>query len=199
MAYIQSTGINVFPTTKRDQASSGDTYSQYFTEYNITNVINRLINTDAFVITNQNSTNINGQNLGSYANLEFNIGGYYFNIKNENLKEIVEGSGISDSSPYFVVKAAINTSDYGVKTLIPLNTSGEPTNAMDSLDLNSQFQGLYFYSSSSYVNTSTQNSNGNTIYTLTLLQRLSSENYVIPRESKVKFKTPILTIDDGEL
>ena len=196
MSYIASNSIHVFPTSKRSD-SAGDTYSRYFTEYAITNIINRLVNEDSFVITQSNSNA--SFNISALANLEFNIGGYYFNINDQALDGLPDLAGISSSNPYLVATAAIDTDAYGCRSLISVSSDGTPTNAMDSLDdESSNFQGINFTSSATYVRSSETNGNITT-YKLTLLHLESNGNYTIPLDSKVRFRTPTLTIDDGEL
>lgn len=72
MANLNTADVRVFPTSKRVGA---DPAAKYTTEYNLTNLVNRLTNREAFVITN----NVNpGTNIIS--NFQFNILGYYFTV-----------------------------------------------------------------------------------------------------------------------
>lgn len=67
MAYINANDIRVFPSTRRVHTQ---TDARLMTERSISGLINQLINTDGFVIT---------ENFDASAPFEFNIFGYYFN------------------------------------------------------------------------------------------------------------------------
>ncbi|MBO7697146.1 MAG: hypothetical protein J6Y28_04610 [Acholeplasmatales bacterium] len=71
--YIASSNVNVFPSTRR-------TYAQEFsarlmTESAISRIINNLVEVDGFVISNNAPTTADDL-------FEFNIYGYYFQVKN---------------------------------------------------------------------------------------------------------------------
>ena len=69
MAYVQSSNINVFPSTRRTYHQ--DFSARLMTEQSIARIINTLIDKDGFVI----SSDINNNSF------EFNIYGYYFQVK----------------------------------------------------------------------------------------------------------------------
>lgn len=66
--YAVSNNLKVFPTTTRPEK---DQQARQPTEYNLTNLINRLTGSAAFVITDTLSTS---------SPIEFNIMGYYFRL-----------------------------------------------------------------------------------------------------------------------
>lgn len=70
MAYINSSNIIVFPATKRD--ASYQRQSRQMSEENLVGIINKLIDTNAFVISYEGNT------------IEFNIHGYYFKVSGIN-------------------------------------------------------------------------------------------------------------------
>lgn len=72
MANLNTTDVRVFPTSKRVGA---DPAAKYTTEYNLTNLVNRLTNREAFVITNNVIVDSN-----KISDFQFNILGYYFTV-----------------------------------------------------------------------------------------------------------------------
>jgi hypothetical protein len=64
--YIQSSNVNVFPSTRRTYAQ--DFSARLMTESSIARIINSFINSDGFVISDSVSN----------TSFEFNINGYYF-------------------------------------------------------------------------------------------------------------------------
>jgi hypothetical protein len=86
--YFESNKIKVFPCQRRD--NNYDRASLLNTEFNLTNMINRLTDVKSFII--------NGLTLDNFIlkNGECNIGGYYFNISNDIENIELEGSSIND-------------------------------------------------------------------------------------------------------
>lgn len=83
----------VFPST-----NSGDPKEKIITEYNICNIVNRLVNRDAFVIS--------ATSIDSKLNISFNIKGYIFSTDN------LWGEGVSkDSTVYAQLKITQATTD----------------------------------------------------------------------------------------
>lgn len=211
--YLNSNQIRVFPTSKRNQEASGDTYSRYFTEYAITNIINRLVNEESFVITKSNSTASFA--LNTLSEFEINLGGYYFNfnVQSDEFEELVKR--LNNSTRYINVTAKIQVANYGEKSLVAItNPASTPTNAIDSLDgilpdkTTSTFNALEFTPASSYTKTKDiveEDSGVTTItYTMSILQYVSGlfnlrGQFIVPLQSQIRFKSPILSIDDGEL
>ena len=72
-AYIASDNISVFPSTRR--IHSQDFSARLMTESAISRIINNLIDVDGFVISN--TAPATAEDI-----FEFNIYGYYFQVKN---------------------------------------------------------------------------------------------------------------------
>lgn len=68
MAFLNKNNIHVFPVTNKPSEKQ----SRLTTEYNITNIVNRLLDTKSFVITSGAVT--------AESALEFNIRGYYVKV-----------------------------------------------------------------------------------------------------------------------
>lgn len=104
---LSSVNIRVFPTTKR---TNMDPQSRLMTEYNLTSIINRLVDKDSFVITSDLKDPM----------FYFNIHGYIFSVSNEDnsicgVKKILEKfSNITESD---IITAIINIKfDIGTET-----------------------------------------------------------------------------------
>lgn len=177
MPYIKSNAINVFPCANRGTAYN--LQSRLTSEYNLTNIINQLIDTDSFVISNNLSNGIS-----------FNIHGYYFNVS--DYKEITNLDS-SWTDVYAEITIASNTID-GL-TFNELTINGTEDVATD-LDADTNFTGIAF--------TDTKPAEAQDHYSLHILHRDStSSDWYIPPESTVKFVTNStrrsIKIDDGEL
>lgn len=170
---INSSSISVFPCANRGQEY--DLYSRLTSEYNLTNIINQLVDADGFVISYDSSGNT----------LSFNIHGYFFNVTDVN--SIINGLTTEDTTVEDI---------YGVITVrTTVSNWTELGNVGIELDENSLFTGINFVASEPTdvsVNT----------YYLRLLTK-NGETWEVPQESKVKFRTGgnshSLIIDDGEL
>ena len=77
MAYLSSDKIKIFPSAKRGVTKP---YSRLTTEESFVRIINKLIDTDGFVI-----------NLGG-STIEFNIHGYYINVDLAALDDLFPSS-----------------------------------------------------------------------------------------------------------
>ncbi len=86
--YLNSEAVGVFPTTGRPQK---DPLGRLTTEYNLTSLINTLLDVDGFVITH----NIDGFNNDSEEAFQFNIKGYIFTI--HKLKNLLSSSDFSNA------------------------------------------------------------------------------------------------------
>lgn len=186
MAYINSNSIDVFPCANR--GGNHNLQSRLTSEYNLTNIINQLIDQDSFVITTS---------LTSGGPLSFNIHGYYFNVLNYN--DIIN-LGISGDDIYASIRIKANTSTGGV-IFHELSVGGTEENEGSGLDdndpTNGLFRGIIFTSPSDIPD-----AGGDQIYSLHILHR-DSGVWSIPQESTVKFITDSskrsIRIDDGEL
>lgn len=180
MAYISSDEIAVFPCGGRSELYPN---SKLTTEFNLTNIINRLIDVESFVINKEYETN------GLVNDLEFNLKGYYFKVNSNSVTSLVEQFS-SETSIYAIIKLDTTISgDYHFQELI--NVEGG-----HSLDVNGNvFQGVKF-------DTSPSNVAGE--FSLEILKKIDS-TWNIPENSKVKFKSIAsennrsIIIDDGEL
>lgn len=88
MSNVLSTDILVFPSTKR---GNYQLTARLMTEQYMVNIINELVETDAFVITKNTSEG----NIGVDNKFEFNIHGYYFNVA--SVSDILNGSSATES------------------------------------------------------------------------------------------------------
>jgi hypothetical protein len=105
MANIKSTAVKVFPSAFRGPSSGTTKYnpeSRLNTEFNVTNLTNRLASRDSFVIDWNSGTKI----------IKFNIHGYYFEA---NLTEFlgVGGTGASWTDVYASIKVIPFITDEG--------------------------------------------------------------------------------------
>lgn len=186
MEYISSNSIRMFPSANRNPTN--DPASRLTTEYNIVNLVNRLINVNqsnggSFVITQDNV-------LQQDAPFEFSLAGYYFRV--EGYETIV---GLFSSTPTDIyARFKITPPDAGgyFNELTALANGGEF--ALDTDGSGAQFVGVGFSSDTS----------GDEKY-LWILHKNGS-TWEIPESSKAKFslKSPMgstvtLRIDDGEL
>ncbi len=108
MAYVQSINIKAYPVVNRNTAVSGDTYSRHTSEATLTGIINKLINSDGFVITQKTD-------IDQDKEFAFNIHGYYFSVaKLANIIDIVVPSDRTSSGFWTgVVYACINLEENG--------------------------------------------------------------------------------------
>lgn len=197
MAFIGSDNILIFPSAKRNPTH--DSTSRLTTEYNLVNIVNRLICNDkegqgnGFVIT----TKIDTDNKV----LEFSLGGYYFRIN-----EYTDLTGLPGLANATNIWAAVSISGdvTAFDELQPLNNSGNPITSSVEYPLdnsNNEFIGVNFLatepaSSATYLHILTKYNNA----------------WTIPEASKIRYilKSPMglatsskgvvtLKIDDGDL
>ena len=220
---IASRNISVFTTTLREGV---DPAAKYTTEYNLTSLINKLIDKDAFVI--DNNVSVSNFTMGS---LDFNIMGYYFSLKDVNLEDLVSSMG-TNTIEYINATIKIAEQSYNgtnFKNWYQLTNPIEEEETIDSSKPTTYYKGVEL-SRNSYttfdneaigdgfqkdgsknIRTKQESSatfTGN-IYKFTILKVFKdlSGNYIfsIPAESKIKFETNksgshhSVTIDDGEL
>ena len=207
--YLDSKAVGVFPTTGRPQK---DPLGRLTTEYNLTSLINTLLDVDGFVITHQALENplaeekdkkimpfkTNGNNINTDIPFQFNIKGYIFTI--HNLKDFLNDSNISslnpDSENVIPIYASIELKlDAGSATT---STRDENLNRIQSIvgidDDKGKYKGLRF--------DNVANDEGR-IYLKILEKR--TDGWYIPEESKIKLKTSkagdnrSVSIDDGEI
>ena len=174
MPYINSNAINVFPCANRGKAYN--LQSRLTSEYNLTNIINQLIDVDSFVITTQ----INSDQKA----LSFNIHGYYFNVADYTSITNLDASW---TDVYAQITIASNKVDGLVFNELTI---------VGTEDVDTDFTGVDF--------TGTKPAEAQDHYSLHILHRDSTSSaWYIPPESTVKFVTNStrrsIKIDDGEL
>lgn len=194
MAYTKSNNIQIFPVTNRPKY---DPAGRLTTEYNLTSLLNKLLDVDGFVIT----TNPDAINtINSEVPFDFNIHGYMIHIK--NIKDIIPSNvTINGTQIYAILK--IQTASNSAKNLRVDHISGgdDDNDNNTSNDNNSEYTGIIFETLAPKQTLPT--SPGVKEYYLPILEYCDGE-WSIPVESKLKFKTnsegySSVAIDDGEV
>lgn len=211
---ITSSDIRVFPTTQRENT---DPSAKFTTEYNLTSLLNKLLDRKAFVITAQEYLKINN---GILETLEFNIMGYFFTLQNLDINSLLEENKDGYINATIRILEQDYMSDQNSSNASKFNNWWQ----LKGSDLNDKYDGIYFesvqsptyipmaeYISGSDLGISEPQSlltaeNGNLVsYTFTILQYNKSGDVWIPADSRIKFQTNkdgtqhSLAIDDGEL
>lgn len=184
MPYISSSNITVFPCANR--GGSYNMYSRMTSEYNLTNIVNQLLDVDSFVIT---------PSLSDQSEISFNIHGYYFTVSDYTNITSLEGlQSAKDIYACIVVNTETSQqSNLQYQELNVFNSSGTPGGINLDNSADSTFRGVFF-------NTSAIEGVG--VYCLHILTQVDGE-WQIPQESTVKFITNSnkvsVSIDDGVL
>ena len=166
MAFIDKNNIHIFPVTNKPSEKQ----SRLTTEYNITNIVNRLLDTKSFVITSGAVTNKSA--------LEFNIQGYY--VKVDKISDLGTPTTASDCYATITIKSNVKDGQTFIELDGKEGTDGSYTGVTFS-----------WGKPSSSTNASE--------YTLHILHYDGSK-YTIPRASKIRFNQyAINKIDDGDL
>ena len=198
--YLNSEAVGVFPTTGRPQK---DPLGRLTTEYNLTSLINTLLDVDGFVITN----NINGFDKTSQMAFQFNIKGYIFTIhKIGSLLEALEKStdtSLSNASNLFAsIEIKLDTGSSIT------STGDENLNRIQSIVGMDQKKGDYYNYTGLSISPDDPTEDDSTypknisLYSLHILEKREDKWY-IPEESKIKLKTSrsgdnrSVSIDDG--
>lgn len=172
MSYIASTGIDVFPSTRRSSYPT----SRLMSEENVVSIVNKFLDTDGFVISNSLTE----------AGLDFNIHGYYFHV---------------DYTPLLAAASSIANSDiYAHIILITTENSESGENYIElwGQDNDNVFQGLTLTGDTNNPE-NPQSGSSAEFYHLKILTRTENNDYVIPDESKFKFleKSVDFEVDGG--
>lgn len=168
MAFIDKNNIHIFPVTNKPSEKQ----SRLTTEYNITNIVNRLLDTKSFVITSGAVT--------AESALEFNIQGYY--VKVDMISDLGTPTTASDCYAFIKIKEASDIAKE--QTFIELDGGENDSN---------KYTGVSF----SWENKKPTPKTGE--YALHILH-YDRTNYTIPRASKIRFNQyAINKIDDGDL
>lgn len=175
MSYLSTNAITVFPSTRRfDKQVS----ARLLSEKSLTDLINKLVDTDGFVITPDDETT---GNIIFSNPFEFNIHGYYFQTTTAN--SIIE---LFSSS----------TEIYGNIYIDEIGDYKE----LKGQDVDDYYQGITFYNGD-LTDASVASSSGLDIanYSLLLFSREdTNSNWSVPTESRIKFNSGFaLGIDGG--
>lgn len=214
MSYLNSNKVRVFPTAQRE---TFDPAAKFTTEYNLASLINKLLDTKAFVLSDNAYLDQNDSDI--LTKLEFNIMGYYFFIENVDLSNL---DGYGGTNKFLNATIKINEAQYNAAKSIGVD-GNEVTSSLnnwwqlsgsDDIIANTssyEYKGIEVaWSSTSSFNSEiddniTSSTSDNVVtYTFTILEKTES-SYMIPQESKIRFKTSnsgnkhSLMIDDGEL
>lgn len=188
--FLNSEAVGVFPTTGRPQK---DPLGRLTTEYNLTSLINTLLDVDGFVITN----NIDGFDNNSTGAFQFNIKGYIFTIH-----KIGDFLGSSDLSTFNDLYASIKINlSAGSSTT---STGNENLNKIQSVEGEDVFKvGDENYGKYTGLKFSDSNPTDGSYYLHILKLNSTQKRWYIPEESKIKLKTSksgdnrSISIDDG--
>lgn len=186
MAFLDSNKITMFPSAGRNP--SVDPTSRLTTEYNLVNIVNRLLTTDknGFVIT---------QTYSAGNPLEFCVKGYYFKVdRGDSITGIDDGIFNNSTKIYAYVNI---TSPTGSDEFSELSDISNQNSAETyPLDTNDGFVGVAFTDTLPALSD----------YLLILSRATTSGAWSIPKESQVRYRikspmstTVTLSIDDGDL
>jgi hypothetical protein len=183
MAKLKSTAVKVYPTAFRGPSSGPTKYnpeSRLNTEFNVTNLTNRVVSKDNFVID---------WNFGSKI-IKFNIHGYYFE---SDLTEFlgVGGEGVAWTNLYASIKLLpFQTSEsgntaYKAFTLVGTEDSGSTVSSSGRiLDVDSS--GTFIFEGVDLHQTAINPVAGTDVYELHLLSGGPSA-WAVPLNSRLKF------------
>ena len=169
-SYVKSDQIRAFPVVNRNTAVSGDTYAKHTSEATLTGIVNKLINSDGFIITLRNKIKLDDE-------FAFNIYGYYFNVKclQYILEAVFKNENVISSNIWpCSVYAVIDLEENGQWTeLAGSDETLEADNAKDGIDSNS-----YQYTSVKFTTSLEDVANAKTSHyiELFLLSKLGSNN-----------------------
>lgn len=175
MNYLKTSDVKVFPSTKR---ASKQVSARLMTEQAIVGIVNKLIDTDGFVITKKEV--FNDYVAALEHTFEFNIFGYYFNIN--KLQEIVNLYNDTDG---------VNEI-YGNIQIAETGNYGE----LFGQDDGGIYQGISFTPTPLVV---TENRK---VHSLLLLKREDSNSpWYVPDESRIRFEFNSVepNLDAGEI
>ena len=198
---LDSNRVNAYPSTKRASVN------KLLTENSVTRIINRLIDSDSYVITNGLEGVDYTQDIpvgiwsNNEADFEFVVHGYYFSISKEN-----DASGLM----YLINKTGFNFSDNNPHTLygrifIDKDDPDYPE-LYGQEDIRGQYEGIVFYIDSEEPNYPDP---GNPIkydfYDIPLVSYQANDSgseytTCVPLSSLFKFNSKsIANIDGGEI
>lgn len=222
---IKSNNIRVFPTTQRENT---DPSAKFTTEYNLTSLLNKLLDRKAFVITPDSALSVKTINNNQCIEiLEFNIMGYFFNIIDLDLTSIIQNSENPNlTSGYINALIKVSRQDYTEGTVFrnwwQLQGTDDDTQTAQQVYNGISFEAtdtstfipMVEYKSgidlgiSEPLSQLSGEAGDIVIYKFTILQYSKANSILsvqIPADSRIKFQTNkdgtqhSLAIDDGEL
>ena len=213
---IKSEDVYVFPVANRPKY---DPAGRLTTEYNLTSILNRLLDKKSFVVT-QKDDNISITS----GEFEFNINGYFFHIV--DIKDLIDNLKSLGPQNEDVIRAEITLQgvgdegddgylkNYKNQILKSIYNGDEEKNGSDQWFYKGISFNLCRYNTAEGKWGIVENSSGtliyddpsnpNSFYTLNILEYRDSKFY-IPEQSKIKFETNAtgahrsVIIDDGVL
>ena len=186
MAYFQSSQIKVFPTTKRNDIY--DRSARLPTEYNLTNIINRLTSRDSFIIDGLSILS-NQLQTGS-----FNIHGYYFELKSPYNLSTFNPS----ENQLLCLNLTLKESNVSGSTFIEIISGDQNQSSQSS---NSDYEGLTIEVITKEDNQedpyTTLNSESNFVYHLPIARYISGAWQVI-ENNRLKYNSSDLAVNISE-
>lgn len=168
-----SSNIKVFPAARR--IGEADPFSRLMSESTIASIVNRLVDSEGFVITSNTGTISSGV-------FEFNIFGYYIRIA--NISSIL--SSLSSGTSIYATIFLQNFTNDGVTYTELVGTDSETSSPT--------YSGVEFTTSIPSDRTDQEK------HSLKILEKVSG-SWKVPSESRMKFSSDSLDIDviDGGL
>ena len=179
--YPASESVTAFPTTKRPVQYRS---ARLMTEQNLVNIVNKLLDVDAFVITKEFDCSIDTttQLIRNASSIEFNIHGYYFKL-----------TDIASIVNKFVPSIVSDTNQVAQGTAIHANIHVFKTGEYEELygtDIDGSYEGLIL----------TLNKPLLSAYKSLKILEYDGSKWVIPEESRYKYHSDRLkSIDCGEI
>ena len=179
-AKINSDNIVVFPTSHRGAKQRS---ARLISESNLIGLANRLLDKDSFVISDS---------IVSSEPFEFNIHGYYF--------KITSGTAMTNLASSIGGNDIWATIELETTTTATLDTFVELKGSDEEVSGGYEYGGVVFSDENLVLPTDTTNT---TKFSLKILTK-SGSTYVVPSDSKIKYKASkvfgdITTIDGGDV
>ena len=197
---INSSNIKIFPAARR--TGSYDPFSRLMSESTVTSIINKLVDSDGFVVNSIEDTfsiSDNDAILGNWprtandtistvtvssdpAELDFNIFGYFIKLDSNGVFELLDSlSSENDIYAHIVLDS----------THLPDNNGPEYVQLIGTDD-EGVYTGVVFTNSDNYSHDSDE---VHTLHLLTKKNFSGTDWWVIPRSSVIKF----YSVDGGEI
>lgn len=211
--YVKSENIDVFPCSNRPEHLD----NRWLTEYNLVNMVNRLVDTKSFVVTNKLVVNENGF-ADATQEFIFNVGGYVFvTTIGSIISSLVPQLSTSSINSYVTASIVTTPTSEDTQKQITSSTTGGPflesnytdEEALDAIlsveDSNKYFTGVAFQLRTEAELEDWVNDDRHLcILQLTQYDANAGFDCIIPSTSKLKFETDTLgsnrsvKIDDGD-